>query len=102
MTSLKQFLTWFGLGTLFVKSLPVDASDTELLVRKIEHRRASFTVASIALERYKIDLIAEPNAQKVAKSHNPILMMNAGMFHANHESVGLQIIDGKWEGRLVA
>ena len=94
MTNLKQLLTWFGLGALFVQSLPADASDVELLVRKIEHRRVSFTVASIALEQFKIELIAEPNAQKVAKSHNPILMMNAGMFHPDHSPVGLQIIDG--------
>ena len=65
-------------------SLPVDASDVDSFIRKVEHRNVSFTVASISLEQYKIDLIAEPNAQKVAKTHNPILMMNAGMFHPDH------------------
>ena len=70
------------------------ASDVDALVRKVEHRNVSFTVASISLEQYKIELIAEPNAQKVAKTHNPILMMNAGMFHPDHSPVGLQIIDG--------
>ena len=94
MTSLKQFLTWLGLGALFAQSLPVDASDVDSLVRKVKHRSVSFTVASIALERYSIDLMAEPNAHKVVKSYNPVLMMNAGMFHPDHTPVGLQIIDG--------
>lgn len=95
MKLLKQFLTWIGLGVLSVESLPVDASDVDSLVRKIEHRSLSFTVVSIPLNQYKIDLIAEPNAHKVVKNYNnPILMMNAGMFHPDHSPVGLQIIDG--------
>ena len=94
MKSLKDFIIWLGLGTLFAGSLPVDASVVDALVRKVEHRSVSFTVASIPLEQYKIDLVAEPNAQKVVKTHNPILMMNAGMFHPDHSPVGLQIIDG--------
>ena len=94
MKNLKHFVTWLGLGTLFISVFLVNAESVDLLARQLEHRRLSFTVASIPLTQYKIDLIAEPNAHKVAKMHNPILMMNAGMFHANHEPVGLQILDG--------
>ena len=79
---------------LFIQSSSVDGSDVELVVRKIQHRNVSFTIASIPFDQYKIDLIAEPNAQKVAKNHNPLVMMNAGMFHPDHSPVGLQIIDG--------
>ena len=94
MKSLKRFATWLGLGVLSISSSPVDAEAIDLLMRQIEHRNLSFTVVSIPLNQYRIDLIAEPNAQKVVKRYNPILMMNAGMFHANHEPVGLEIIDG--------
>ena len=81
MKSLKDFIIWLGLGTLSVGALSVEASVVDTLVRKVQHRSVFFTVASIPLDQYKIDLIAEPNAQKVAKNHNPLLMMNAGMFH---------------------
>ena len=94
MQSLNYFLTWLGLGTLFAGTLSVEASDVDSLVRKVQHRSISFTVVSIPLDQYKIDLIAVPSAQKVVKTHKPILMMNAGMFHPDHSSVGLQIIDG--------
>lgn len=94
MKSLRHFLTWLSLGALFAGSLPVNASNVDSFIRKVEHRSVSFTVSSIPLDQYKIELIAEPNAQKVAKSHNPIMMMNAGMFHPDHSPVGLQIIDG--------
>ena len=94
MKSLNYFLRWLGLGTLSVGALSVDASNVDPLVRKVKHRSVSFTVATISLEQYKIHLIAEPNVQKVVKNDNPILMMNAGMFHPDHTPVGLQIIDG--------
>jgi uncharacterized protein YigE (DUF2233 family) len=64
------------------------------LVQHVEHRDRWFTVASIPFDQYKIDLVGEPSARKVTEQCRPLLMMNAGMFHANHEPVGLQIIDG--------
>lgn len=94
MKGLKHCLTWLGLGALSVGPLLIDASDMDTLVRKVEHRSVSFTVASIPIDQYRIDLVGEPSAQKVTKSHHPILMMNAGMFHSDHTPVGLQIIDG--------
>ena len=94
MKNVNRILNWLGLGTLFVGTSTVDAANVDTLLRKVEHRSVSFIVASIPLDLYKIDLIAEPNAQKVVKTHNPILMMNAGMFHRDHTPVGLQIIDG--------
>ena len=94
MESLKRFATWLGLGAISTMSISVKIEDLRSLIRNVEHRSLSFTVVSIPINQYKIDLIAEPNAQKVVKKYNPILFMNAGMFHANHEPVGLQIIDG--------
>lgn len=91
---MKRLWHWLGLGYLFSTPVSVSAEVAESLVRTIEHRGLSFSIASIPLNQYQIELIAEPNAQKVVKTHNPILMMNAGMFHPDHSPVGLQIIDG--------
>ena len=95
MKIVRGFWSLLGLEALLVGTLPVDAANRDLLQRKVEHRSALFTVVSIPLEQYKIDLVAEPSAQKVAKNQSPLFMMNAGMFHPDHTPVGLQIIDGK-------
>ncbi len=94
MRSPRRFLSAFGLGALCIGTLPVDASDAESLVRTVVHRSLSFTIASIELKQYRIELVAEPSAHRLAKFHNPMLMMNAGMFHPDHSPVGLQMIDG--------
>jgi len=90
----KRLWHWLGFGCLLSAPVPVSAELGQSVVRTIEHRGLSFSVASIPMEQYKIDLSAEPSAPKVAQIHNPILMMNAGMFHPDHSPVGLQIIDG--------
>ena len=90
---MKRLWQWLGLGCILSASPLVSADEGQSLVQTIEHRGLSFSVASIPLNQYRIDLIAEPSVQVVAKTHNPILMMNAGMFHPDHSPVGLQIID---------
>ncbi len=64
-------------------------------MQQVEHRNRRFTVASIPLSQYQIDLVGEPSARKVAEQYPPLLLMNAGMFHANHDPVGLEMIAGQ-------
>lgn len=89
----RALLKWMGVSSLV--SLSAAAQVTVPLAQKIEHRGRPFTVVSIPLDDYKIDLVHEPSARKVSQRYSPLLMMNAGMFHPNHSPVGLQIIGGE-------
>ena len=82
------------MGVSSLVALSVAAQVTVPFAQKIEHRGRPFTVVSIPLDDYKIDLVHESSARKVAQRYSPLLMMNAGMFDPNHSPVGLQIIDG--------
>ena len=84
-----------GIGLLTLLLIPSNEKGLTSIFQTINHNDLSFTVASIPLEKYNLDLVGEPNARRVVRNHKPILLMNAGMFHPNHDPVGLEIIDGE-------